>query len=147
MRRFIEDGLFEGGTVGDLAAKIGMDGEALTRTIKRCKPIPPKAGVDEEKSQWDERAGPLQRRSGGERYIPRTLYAVAVWPSDLASSAGLRTVSINGSAIGRRPFQGTLCCRYGCRIDLPWNISWTGNDDTGRPSLLPGGRPSEDAAS
>ena len=48
LRRFIEaDYLFDGGTVGDLAAKIGTDGEALTRTIERYNQYA-ESGIDEE---------------------------------------------------------------------------------------------------
>jgi hypothetical protein len=34
-----------------------------------------------------------------------------------------------GPAIGRRRSQGTLRCRHRGRLDLPWNVSRTGDDD------------------
>jgi succinate dehydrogenase/fumarate reductase flavoprotein subunit len=99
LRRFIEAGyLFEGSTVGDLAAKIGTDGEALTRTIERYNKYA-ESGVDEE---FGRGTSELNRFNGDpankpnpclRKIGPGPYYAVAVWPSDLASSAGLRTDS------------------------------------------------------
>jgi len=99
LRPFVEAGyLFEGGTVEALATKIGADPEALTRTIERYNKYA-ESGQDEEFGRGTSelnrfngdpanRPNPCLRKIGPGRY-----YAVAVWPSDLASSAGLRTDS------------------------------------------------------
>ena len=89
LRRFIEAGyLFEGGTVGDLAAKIGTDGEALTRTIERYNQYA-ESGVDEEfgrgTSELNRFNGdPVNKPNPCLRKIgPGPYYAVAVWPSTI----------------------------------------------------------------
>jgi succinate dehydrogenase/fumarate reductase flavoprotein subunit len=119
LRRFIETGyLFEGGTVADLTAKIGTDGETLTRTIERYNQYS-ESGVDEEfgrgTSELNRFNGDLANKPNPclRKMGPGPYYAVAVWPSDLASSAGLRTDS-RGRVLRSdgRHFQRTLCCRH-----------------------------------
>jgi succinate dehydrogenase/fumarate reductase flavoprotein subunit len=99
LRRFIEAGyLIEGATIPDLAIKIGADGGALAQTIERYNRYAD-AGTDEEFGRGtsalnrfngdpSNKPNPCLRKIG-----PGPYYAVAVWPADLASSAGLRTDS------------------------------------------------------
>jgi hypothetical protein len=77
---------------------IGTDGEALTRTIERYNQYA-ESGIDEE---FGRGTSELNRFNGDpankpnpclRKIGPGPYYAVAVWPSDLASSAGLRTDS------------------------------------------------------
>jgi succinate dehydrogenase/fumarate reductase flavoprotein subunit len=96
LRRFVEAGyLFEGRTIADLAAAIGVDGDALVRTVERYNRYA-ETGIDEE---FGRGTSDLNRFNGDaaskpnpclRRIGPGPYYAVAVWPSDLASSAGLR---------------------------------------------------------
>jgi succinate dehydrogenase/fumarate reductase flavoprotein subunit len=99
LRRFVDAGyLFEGGTIADLATKIGVDGEALSQTIERYSGFA-ETGIDEEfgrgKSELNRFNGdPTNKPNPCLRKIgPGPYYAVAVWPSDLASSVGLHTDS------------------------------------------------------
>jgi hypothetical protein len=97
LRSFLDAGyLFEGRSIPELAAKIGVDGEALSQTIDRYNAYA-QTGVDEE---FGRGTSPLNRVNGDPDNEPNPClrkigqgpyYAVAVWPSDLASSAGLRT--------------------------------------------------------
>jgi succinate dehydrogenase/fumarate reductase flavoprotein subunit len=97
LRRFIRLGyLAEGNTVAELAKQIGVDGDALAETIERHNRFA-EAGSDED---FGRGASELNRFNGDSlnkpnpcmRMIgPGPYFAVAVWPSDLASSAGLRT--------------------------------------------------------
>jgi succinate dehydrogenase/fumarate reductase flavoprotein subunit len=97
LRRFIAANyLLEGRTIAELAKKIGADGNALTETIARYNRYA-ETGIDEE---FGRGTSPLNRFNGDSgnkpnpclRHIgPGPYYAVAVWPADLASSAGLRT--------------------------------------------------------
>jgi succinate dehydrogenase/fumarate reductase flavoprotein subunit len=96
LRRFVEAGyLLEGRTIAELAAAIGIDGDVLARTVERYNRYA-ETGVDEEFGRGtselnrfngdpESKPNPCLRRIG-----PGPWYAVAVWPSDLASSAGLR---------------------------------------------------------
>lgn len=96
LRRFVQAGyLFEGRTIAELAAAIGVDGDALTGTIARYNRYA-ETGIDEE---FGRGTSELNRFNGDpsakpnpclRRIGPGPYYAVAVWPSDLAGSAGLR---------------------------------------------------------
>jgi glycine/D-amino acid oxidase-like deaminating enzyme len=97
LRRFTKAGyLLEGRTIAELAVKIGVDDHALVQTIDRYNRYA-ETGVDEEFARG---ASPLNRFNGDpdskpnpclRKIGPGPYYAVAVWPADLASSAGLRT--------------------------------------------------------
>jgi succinate dehydrogenase/fumarate reductase flavoprotein subunit len=99
LRRFMDAGyLLEGGTIADLAKKIGVDGEALAQTIERYNGYA-ETGVDEE---FGRGMSELNRFNGDPTNKPNPClrkietgpyYAVAVWPSDLAGAVGLRTDS------------------------------------------------------
>jgi len=97
LTRFIKSGyLFQGDSIEKLAQTIGVDGNALTGTIERYNRFA-ETGVDadfgrgtSELNRFNgdpaKKPNPCMRRIGPGPYC-----AVAVWPSDLASSAGLRT--------------------------------------------------------
>jgi succinate dehydrogenase/fumarate reductase flavoprotein subunit len=96
LRRFVQAGyLFEGRTIAELAARTGVDGDALAGTIARYNRYA-ETGIDEE---FGRGTSELNRFNGDpsakpnpclRRIGPGPYYAVAVWPSDLAGSAGLR---------------------------------------------------------
>ncbi|WP_456843295.1 FAD-binding protein [Bradyrhizobium sp. USDA 4486] len=88
--------LVEGDTIEALARKIGVDGDQLARTVARYNGFAD-TGLDED---FGRGSSELNRFNGDpqsqpnpclRRIGPGPYYAVAVWPSDLASSAGLRT--------------------------------------------------------
>jgi len=97
LARFIKsDYLFQGGSIAELARAIGVDGGALARTVERHNRFAA-TGIDDDfgrgsselnrfNGDISNKPNPCLRRIGPGPYL-----AVAVWPSDLASSAGLRT--------------------------------------------------------
>jgi succinate dehydrogenase/fumarate reductase flavoprotein subunit len=113
LTRFIKSGyLFEGDSIAKLAEAIGVDGGALAHTIERHNQFA-ETGVDDDFGRGSSelnrfngdpanQPNPCMRRIG-----PGPYFAVAVWPSDLASSAGLRT-DINGRVLTseRQPIPG-----------------------------------------
>ncbi|MET3907059.1 succinate dehydrogenase/fumarate reductase flavoprotein subunit [Bradyrhizobium sp. S3.3.6] len=96
---FLDAGyLMEGETIEALARKIGVDADHLVQTVERYNDFA-ETGIDED---FGRGSSELNRFNGDPRGKPNPClrrigpgpyYAVAVWPSDLASSAGLRTVS------------------------------------------------------
>jgi succinate dehydrogenase/fumarate reductase flavoprotein subunit len=102
--------LLAGETIEALADNIGVDGGELAQTIERYNRYA-ESGVDEE---FGRGSSELNRFNGDPRNVPNPClrrvgpgpyYAVAVWPTDLASSAGLctdstaRVLSSRGTAI------------------------------------------------
>ncbi|MBR0848134.1 FAD-dependent oxidoreductase [Bradyrhizobium diazoefficiens] len=97
LREFLQtEYLIEGETIETLAQKIGVAGDEFARTVARYNHYA-ETGVDEDFGRGSSelnrfngdprsRPNPCLRRIG-----PGPYYAVAVWPSDLASSTGLRT--------------------------------------------------------
>ncbi|WP_312016020.1 FAD-dependent oxidoreductase [Bradyrhizobium sp. JYMT SZCCT0428] len=97
LTRFIRSGyLFTGDSIAALAPQIGVDGGALAGTIERYNRFA-ETGIDEDfgrgtsdlnrfNGDATNKPNPCLRKIG-----PAPYFAVAVWPSDLASSAGLRT--------------------------------------------------------
>ncbi len=116
-KRMIEAGyLIEGQTLEDPAKKIAVDPKGLARTVENHNRYA-KTGIDEE---FGRGSSPVNRFNGDPANKPNPCmrpispgpyYAVAVWPADLASSAGLR-----GDADGRvldetsRPIPGLFVC-------------------------------------
>ncbi|MCK1383637.1 FAD-dependent oxidoreductase, partial [Bradyrhizobium sp. 21] len=102
--------LVAGDTIEALAKEIGVDGGELARTVERYNRHA-ESGVDEDFGRGSSalnrfNGDPLTRPNPCLRRIgPGPYYAVAVWPSDLASSAGLctdstaRVLSRRGSVI------------------------------------------------
>jgi succinate dehydrogenase/fumarate reductase flavoprotein subunit len=97
--------LMEGETIEALAHKIGVDADQLAQTVERYNGFAD-TGIDED---FGRGSSELNRFNGDptgkpnpclRRIGPGPYYAVAVWPSDLASSAGLRTDS-NGRVLSR----------------------------------------------
>ncbi|CAN7598707.1 FAD-dependent oxidoreductase [Bradyrhizobium sp. LjRoot220] len=113
LTRFSKSGyLFQGDSIAALAQAIGVDGDALARTIERHNRFA-ESGTDEDFGRGmselnrfngdpTNKPNPCLRRIG-----PAPYFAVAVWPSDLASSAGLRT-DANGRVLtsGGAPIPG-----------------------------------------
>ena len=113
LTRYIRSGyLFCGDTLAKLAREIGVDGGALAETIDRHNRFA-ETGMDEDfgrgTSELNRFNGdPLNKPNPCMRKIgPGPYFAVAVWPSDLASSAGLHT-DINGRVLTseRQPIPG-----------------------------------------
>ncbi len=104
LTRFISSGyLFQGDSIAKLAQAIGVDGGALAATIERHNRFA-ETGVDvdfgrgtSELNRFNgdiaNKPNPCLRKIG-----PGPYFAVAVWPSDLASSAGLST-DVNGRVL------------------------------------------------
>ncbi len=113
LARFLRSGyLRRGETIPKLAQEIGVDGAILSESIDRHNRYA-EAGVDED---FGRGANELNRFNGDSmnkpnpcmrKIGPGPYFALAVWPSDLASSAGLRT-DLNGRVLasGRRPILG-----------------------------------------
>lgn len=113
LSRFINSGyLVQGDSIAALARQIGVDGDALAGTIERHNQFAG-TGVDEDfgrgsselnrfNGDINNKPNPCLRNIG-----PGPYFAVAVWPSDLASSAGLRT-DTNGRVLTseRQPIPG-----------------------------------------
>jgi succinate dehydrogenase/fumarate reductase flavoprotein subunit len=97
LTRFVRSGyLVSGDTLAELAKQIGVDGHVLAETVERHNRFA-ETGKDED---FGRGASELNRFNGDplnkpnpcmRRIGPGPYFAVAVWPSDLASSAGLRT--------------------------------------------------------
>jgi len=104
LKKYLRAGyLFAGDTPQQLAKEIGVDGGALAETIDRHNRFA-ETGIDADfgrgTSELNRFNGdPLNKPNPCMRRIgPGPYFAVAVWPSDLASSAGLRT-DINGRVL------------------------------------------------
>jgi succinate dehydrogenase/fumarate reductase flavoprotein subunit len=97
LTRFIRSGyLASGDTLAELAKQIGVDGHALSESVERHNRF---AGTGKDED-FGRGASELNRFNGDvsnkpnpcmRRIGPAPYFAVAVWPSDLASSAGLCT--------------------------------------------------------
>lgn len=97
LSQYIRSGyLFQGDSIAELAQQIGLDGAALAETIERHNRFA-ETGVD---ADFGRGTSELNRFNGDpankpnpciRKIGPGPYFAVAVWPADLASSAGLRT--------------------------------------------------------
>ena len=113
LTRFITSGyLLQGDSIEQLAQQIGLDGNVLASTIERHNQFAA-TGVDEDfgrgtselnrfNGDIGHKPNPCLRKIG-----PGPYFAVEVWPSDLASSAGLCT-DANGRVLttDRKPVPG-----------------------------------------
>jgi succinate dehydrogenase/fumarate reductase flavoprotein subunit len=113
LTRFIRSGyLFEGDSVARLAQHIGVDSGALAGTIERHNRFA-ETGMDVDfgrgTSELNRFNGDIRNKPNPclRRIGPGPYFAVAVWPSDLASSAGLNT-DVNGRVLTseRQPIPG-----------------------------------------
>ena len=104
------------GSAAELAAKIGVDAEGLADTIRRHNRFA-EAGSDADFGKGDTE---LNRFNGDPGHRPnpclapiegRPLVAMAVWPADLASSAGLAATA-DGQVLGAddAPIPGLYAC-------------------------------------
>ncbi|RDD96020.1 FAD-binding protein, partial [Bacillus anthracis] len=94
--RLIKAGyLIEASTLRELAGRIGVDADGLERTVTAHNHYA-QTGVDE---AFGRGTSPMNRFNGDPANKPNPcmrpivtgpFYSVAVWPADLASSAGLR---------------------------------------------------------
>lgn len=117
LRPYIDAGyLVRGVTLSALAAAIGVDGAALQRTVADYNRFA-ESGVDEE---FGRGATDLNRFNGDPDHKPNPclgpvgpgpFFAVAVWPADLANSAGLRTDGESRVlAVDHTPIPGLYAC-------------------------------------
>ncbi len=104
LTRYIDAGYVQGGeTLDALARTIGIDGAVLSETIARHN-RDAEVGVDREFGRGNSElnkfnGAPANKPNPCMRAIgPGPFFALKVWPSDLASSAGLRTDS-NGRVL------------------------------------------------
>ena len=108
--------LLQADTLKGLAAKIGVEADGLERTVAEHNRYA-KTGVDEE---FGKGSTPMNRFNGDPTNGPNPclraletapFYAVAVWPADLASSAGLK-VDTNGRVLDGegQPIQNLYAC-------------------------------------
>jgi succinate dehydrogenase/fumarate reductase flavoprotein subunit len=113
LTRFIRAGyLFQGDSVAQLAQQIGVDGSALAATVARHNRFA-ETGIDEDFSRGTSELNRFNGDPGNgpnpclRQISPGPYFAVAVWPSDLASSAGLGT-DVNGRVLtsGQQPIPG-----------------------------------------
>jgi len=115
--RLIKAGyLIEASTLRELAGRIGVDADGLERTVTAHNHYA-QTGVDE---AFGRGTSPMNRFNGDPANKPNPcmrpivtgpFYSVAVWPADLASSAGLRGDS-NGRVLDAddRPIPGLFAC-------------------------------------
>ena len=105
-----------GGSAAELAAKIGVDADGLADSIRRHNRFA-QAGADADFGKGDTE---LNRFNGDPDNRPnpclapiagRPLVAMAVWPADLATSAGLAATA-DGQVVGEdgAPIPGLYAC-------------------------------------
>lgn len=97
LHHFIKTGYLQRGrTLQDLAQRIGADPQGLTQTIERHNSFVD-TGID---TDFGRGSTALNRQNGDPQCTPNPclahikqgpFYALAVWPADLATSAGLKT--------------------------------------------------------
>jgi 3-oxosteroid 1-dehydrogenase len=151
LRPFIDAGyLIQADTLCELAAKIGADPVTFERTVADHNRYA-ETGVDEEFGRGtsdlnringdpDNKPNPCMRRIG-----PGPFFAVAVWPADLATSAGL-SGDRDGRVLDRQgvPIQGL----YACGNDLAsiFRGTYPGPGTTLGPAIVFGWRAAMHAA-
>ena len=145
LRPFIEAGyLIEATSLRELASRIGADADAFEQTVRRHNGFA-RTGVDEE---FGRGTSDLNRINGDPTnqpnpcmrpIVPGPFYAVAVWPADLASSAGLQ-----GDGDGRvlNPDGEVIPGLYACGNDLAsiFRGTYPGPGTTLGPALVFGWR-------
>ena len=132
LARFIKAGyLVEAGDIRALAGTIGVNPEALEKTIADHNRYAA-TGIDAEFGRGStdlnrfngdpgNKPNPCMRPIG-----PGPYYALAVRPVDFAGSAGLLTDE-NGNVLDAKgkPIEGSVRGRHRCRVDLPRYLSGT----------------------
>lgn len=117
LRPYVDAGyLVRGETLSALAAAIGVDAAGLQQTVADYNRFA-ESGVDE---AFGRGATDLNRFNGDPDHEPNPclgpvgpgpFYAVAVWPADLANSAGLRTDGESRVlAVDQTPIPGLYAC-------------------------------------
>ncbi|HZU65006.1 MAG TPA: FAD-binding protein [Novosphingobium sp.] len=116
-RRLVKAGyLIEAPDLPTLAARIGVDAAALQRTVERHNGFA-QTGVD---ADFGRGTSPMNRFNGDPAHTPNPCmrpiatapyYAVAVWPADLAASAGLQG-DVDGRVLDESgaPIAGLFAC-------------------------------------
>ena len=152
LRRFLRSGyLIEGGDAASLAHAIGVDAVTFTSTIAEYN-RDAATGVDE---AFGRGGSDLNRFNGDPAHRPNPcmrpiaagpLYAVAVWPADLASSSGLR-VDADARVLGPddKPIPGLYAC--GNDAASIFEGTYPGPGTTLGPALVFGWRAAMHAAS
>ena len=117
LRRYVDAGyLITGATILQLAQKIGVDGDALTETVRRYNGFA-ESGIDQE---FGRGSTELNRNNGDPDNLPNPclrkidrapFFAVAVYPADLGTSVGLAT-DRDGRVLDRAgsPIDGLYAC-------------------------------------
>lgn len=142
--------LIQGADARKLAGVIGVDPDTLTRTISDYN-NDARTGTDE---AFGRGGSDLNRFNGDPAnkpnpcmrpLAPGPLFAVAVWPADLASSAGLR---VNGDARVLRPDGVAVPGLYACGNDSAsiFEGTYPGPGTTLGPAIVFGWRAAMDAA-
>jgi succinate dehydrogenase/fumarate reductase flavoprotein subunit len=117
LKRYVDNGyLITAATIPLLAQKIGVDGDALTQTVRHYNEFA-ESGIDEE---FGRGSSEINRNNGDLDNLPNPclrrieqapFFAVAVYPADLGTSVGLAT-DRDGCVLDRAgaPINGLYAC-------------------------------------
>ena len=132
--------LKRGATLEELAARIGVDGEALRATVTRYNSFAP-SGVDVDFGKGETE---LNRFNGDETHTPNPCigpiahapyYAVELWPAEIAVSTGLSTdADARVLDQDRRVIPGLYAC--GNDMASPMSGSYPGPGTTLGPGMV-----------
>jgi 3-oxosteroid 1-dehydrogenase len=150
-RRLVKAGyLIEAPDLATLASRIGVDAAELQRTVKRHNGFA-RTGIDED---FGRGTSPMNRFNGDPANKPNPCmrpietapyYAVAVWPADLAASAGLKG-DVDGRVLDESgtPIPGLFAC--GNDLTSIFRGTYPGPGTTIGPAMVFGWRIAKAAA-
>lgn len=150
-RRLVKAGyLIEAPDLQTLASRIGVDAAELQRTVRRHNEFAA-TGIDED---FGRGTSPMNRFNGDPAHAPNPCmrpidtapyYAVAVWPADLASSAGLKG-DVDGRVLDESgaPIPGLFAC--GNDLTSIFRGTYPGPGTTIGPAMVFGWRIAKAAA-